>query len=79
MKFMPSSGREDQSSWFGKHGIPWHITVAYRRDENGNFWLRTFVHMFDQTPQDSTTVIAIIKAVLKLVKQECPETTNAAF
>ena len=53
MKFLSSSGKEDQSSWFGKRGITWHISVAYRKDAAENYWSRTFVHVFDQTPQDS--------------------------
>lgn len=34
MKFLPRKFRESQSDWFGKHGIPWHISVALRKNAN---------------------------------------------
>ena len=34
MKFLPTSYRETQRDWFGKKGLPWHITVAITKDEN---------------------------------------------
>ena len=33
MKFLPTSYRETQRDWFGKKGLPWHITVAITKDE----------------------------------------------
>ena len=27
MKYLPRKFRESQTDWFGKRGIPWHITV----------------------------------------------------
>ena len=31
MKFIPQKYRESQADWFGKRGISWHISVAYRK------------------------------------------------
>ena len=31
MKFLPRKYRESQTDWFSKRGIPWHITVAFRK------------------------------------------------
>lgn len=31
MKSIPQKYRESQSYWFGKRGISWHISVAYRK------------------------------------------------
>ena len=28
MKYLPRKYRESQTDWFGKRGIPWHVTVA---------------------------------------------------
>jgi hypothetical protein len=33
MKYLPRKYREDQSDWFGKRGIPWHITMAFHKTE----------------------------------------------
>ncbi|CAH3145827.1 unnamed protein product [Porites evermanni] len=34
MKFLPTSYQETQRDWFGKKGLPWHITVAITKDGN---------------------------------------------
>lgn len=69
MKWLPAARREDQSGWFGKRGIPWHITVAFTKiggsGSKHHFEMHTFVHVFDQNPQDSDAVIAIIRDVLR--------------
>ena len=31
MKYLPRKYRESQTDWFGKRGIPWHISVAFRK------------------------------------------------
>ena len=33
-KFLSASYRKTQRDWFGKKGLPWHITVAITKDEN---------------------------------------------
>lgn len=88
MKFLPTRGREEQTSWFGKRGISWHISVAIIRVRDpatatswasvkSGYFSRTFVHVFDeQTKQDSTAVTGIILHMLKEIKQEAPFITK---
>ena len=60
MKYLPRKCRESQRVWFGKCGIPWHITMATRRSSAGQLVPLTFVHIFRSCSQDSSTVLAII-------------------
>ena len=41
MKYLPRKFRESQTDWFGKRGIPWHITVAFRRVDNHDMEMMT--------------------------------------
>ena len=43
MKFLPRKFRESQSDWFGKRGISWHLTVATRKNKDGENEMVTFV------------------------------------
>ena len=47
MKYLPRNYRERQTDWFGKRGIPWHISVAFRkRDEQiEQIELLTYCHI----------------------------------
>ena len=65
MKFLPRKFRESQSDWFGKRGIPWHISVALRKNANDETELFTFIHAFESCSQDSSTVLAIIDDVFR--------------
>lgn len=76
MKFLPRKFREAQSDWFGKRGISWHITVAMRRNEEGNMEMVTFVHIFEKCSQVSATVLAIIDDVCHQMKSIAPEITT---
>ncbi|CAC5366870.1 unnamed protein product [Mytilus coruscus] len=63
MKYLPRRYREDQSNWYAKRGISWHIGVAFRRTE-GNLQSLTFVHIFhSQISQDSVTTSVILDIV----------------
>ncbi|KXJ05237.1 uncharacterized protein LOC114574926, partial [Exaiptasia diaphana] len=73
MKFLPRKFRESQSDWFGKRGISWHITVAARRNDEGNITMVTFVHIFEKCSQISATVLAIIDDVFSQLKSFAPE------
>lgn len=90
MKLLPLKRREDQTSWFGKRGMNWHVTVvhvkvtsplelsgAWLRSRSG-YYSRNFVHLPDNyDKQDAAAVISILTHVLKEVKQELPWITKA--
>ena len=73
MKFLPRKFRESQSDWFGKRGIPWHISVAMRNNVNNETEMLTFVHAFENCTQDSSAVLAIIDDVFIQLKEIMPE------
>ena len=61
MQYLPRKYMESQTDWFGKRRIPWHVTVATRKDAKGELQALTFVHIFPGCSQDSCAVIAVIK------------------
>ena len=80
MKFMPRKFREPQSDWFAKRGLPWHITVAIRKSEEGEqFESQTFVHVFQNCLQDSAVVVSIMQDCLASLKKEMPELERAYY
>ena len=34
MKYLPRKFREDNCDWFAKRGIPWYISVVFRRNHH---------------------------------------------
>lgn len=49
MKYTPTSGREDQQSWYGKHEISIHVTSVYHRTAGAaDLARRTYIHVFDR-------------------------------
>lgn len=79
MKLLPKKGRESQLDWYGKRGIPWHITVAYTRSAATKvYFQRTYVHPFGQSmKQDGDAVVAILLDTLKRIKAEVPGISKA--
>jgi hypothetical protein len=73
MKFIPRKYRESQRDWFAKRGLPWHITVITKKNNDGDLQVLTFVHVFKSCSQDSTTVIAIIQDALSQLSTIAPE------
>ena len=69
MKHLPRKYRESQADWFGKCGIPWHFTVATRR-EGGELQMLTFAHIF--CSQDSCAVLAVMADVIRQLKIAMP-------
>lgn len=72
MKYLPRKFRESQTDWFGKRGIPWHITVAFRRVDN-DMEMMTFVHLFEASKQDNCDVLAILDDVFRQLKSVNPK------
>ena len=73
MKWIPTRYRECQREFFGKRGLPWHITYAIRAKplllssaqscssvDARTFEHRTFCHVFDDAKQDGFAVIIIL-------------------
>ena len=56
MKFLPLKYRENQSDWYGKRGISWHISVIARK-MRGLLESQSFVHIVENTSQDSSVVV----------------------
>lgn len=80
MKFLSMSGRESQTMWFGKRGIPWHISSAFWKNATTNLmYSRTYVHVIKQHAQDSKAVTAIMRNVLIRIKQEKPYVDTAYY
>lgn len=68
MKYLPRKYRKDQSDWFGKRGLPWHITMTFHKTKNCIESLG-FVHIFQsQVSQDSITTAAIIINVMENIQ-----------
>ena len=57
MKFLPRIFRESQTDWFGKRRTSWHLTVATRKNKDGDNEKVTFVHVFENCNQDSSIVV----------------------
>ena len=72
MKYLLMKYRESQTDWFGKHSIPWHISVAFR-EISDQFQMLTFVHIFQTCRQNSCTVLAVTADVIKQLKTIIPE------
>ncbi|CAG2246841.1 unnamed protein product [Mytilus edulis] len=73
MKYLPRRYREDQSNWFAKRGINWHISIVFHKTENDLESLG-FVHIFqNQISQDSRTTSAVILDTIRSVKEKYPQ------
>jgi hypothetical protein len=78
MKYLPRKYRESQANWFGKRGIPWHITVATRKNA-GELQMLTFVHIFPGCSQDSCAVLSVMADVIKQLKSTMPEMKSVYY
>ena len=72
MKFLPRKFHESQSDWFGKRRISWDLTVAIRKNKDGENEMVTFVQVFEKCNQDSGTV-AILFDVFRQLASIAPE------
>ena len=78
MKYLPRKYRESQTDWFGKRGIPWHVTVATRR-KGEEIQMLTFVHIFQTCSQDSCAVVAVMADVVRQLKITMPELKSVYY
>ncbi|KAK3738101.1 hypothetical protein QZH41_013835, partial [Actinostola sp. cb2023] len=76
MKFLPQKYRESQAEWFAKRGISWHISVVLRVID-GDMQTQTFVHVVENCSQDASVVIRIIEHILRTLKEENDNITEA--
>ncbi len=84
MKWLQLKYRESQTEWFGKKGLPWHLTHIIRSKQpsegssNGrSFEHRTICHVFNYCGQTGRTVVNILHHVLKCLRLENPKLENA--
>ena len=43
MKFLPLSYRETQQDWFGKKGMPWHVSVAVKKKGDSEIEVPSYI------------------------------------
>ena len=75
MKFNPQKCRESQRDWFGKRGVPWHVSVAMRKESTSNagkYETFTMCHVFRSCSQDSCAVLSVMPDVLKDLQDVMP-------
>ena len=78
MKYLPRKYRESQTDWFGKRGIPWHISVAFRKVSD-QLQMLTFAHIFQTCSQDSCAVLAVMADVIKQLKTTMPGLNTVSY
>ena len=76
MNYLPCKFHESQADWYGKRGIPWHLTVAKTKSCQGKIQMLTFAHMFKSATQDSSAVLIVVDDVLKQLKTLAPQITE---
>jgi hypothetical protein len=68
MKYLHRRYREDQSNWFSKRGLSWHIGVAFRRRKT--IECLAFIHIFSgKISQDSNVTSAVILDIVEELKE----------
>ena len=72
MKFIPQKYRESQADWFGKRGISWHISVAYRKVDQ-QLQSQAFINLIQSCSQGSAAVVVILHHIIQTLKLEHPE------
>ena len=78
MKYLPRKYGESQTDWFGKRGIPWHVTVATKR-EGDEMQMLTFVHIFKPCNQDNCAVLAVMVDVIRQLKITVPNLASVYY
>lgn len=78
MKYLPRKYRESQSDWFGKRGISWHISVAFRKISD-QIEMLSFVHVFQPCDQDNCAVLAVMEDVIRQLKTTMPGLETVSY
>ena len=78
MKYLPRKYRESQTGWFGKRGITWHISVAFR-EVTERLRMLTFAQIFQRCTQDSCGVLAVMADVIKQLKTIMPDLKTVSY
>ena len=78
MKYLPRKYRESQTDWFGKRGIPWHISVAFRKVSD-RLQMLTFAHIFQTCSQDSCAVLPVMVDLIKQLKTTTPGLSTVSY
>ena len=78
MKYVPRRYRESQTQWFGKRGMPWHLTHVTRYC-NGTYESQTLVNIFQQCKQDSSIVSSIMQHAVETIQRSYPELKEVFF
>lgn len=68
-KLLPQGYRETQREYFGKRGLPWHITHIQIQRE-GLHYYHYLTHLFEAVKQDAQAVIAILYDVCRFLKEK---------
>ena len=76
MNVLPVKYRESQSDWFGKRGLSWHISVVTRKN-NRRYKSQSFVHIVENTSQESSVVLPITEHTLRSMKEKNPTIDSA--
>ena len=67
MKYLPRRYRKDQSNWFAKRGICWHIGVVLRK--RVTIESLGFIHIFNsQIAQDAQSTSAVVFDIVQDIK-----------
>ena len=72
MKFIPQKYRKSQADRFGKRGISWHISVAYRKVDQ-QLYSKAFINLIQSCSQRSAPVFVILQHIIQTLKLEHPE------
>lgn len=66
------------SSWYGKRGINWHVTVATFQNDD-KLQTHTILHVFDSTAQDADTSNAVLSDSMDMLHplKPCLDTASS--
>ena len=78
MKFLQIKYREQQSEWFAKRGLSWHISSVISKDQEtqkANFL--SYAQLLDSCCQDWCAVVSILEKLFQNIKVNFPNVKHA--